>query len=74
MIGPMAAAATMPTATRTQTTTMIVPRRRSAAFCLARICSTTFWRSLRAVLEDLAMGALSASGGAGPVGCAESTE
>ena len=42
MIGPKAAAATMPTATRTHTATMIVPRRRSAAFCSARICSTTF--------------------------------
>jgi hypothetical protein len=41
-IGPVAAAATMPTATRTQAATMIVPRRRSAAFCWARICSTTF--------------------------------
>ena len=33
------------TATRTQTATIASPRRRSAAFCCARICSTTFCRS-----------------------------
>src|SRR5262245_30995979 len=42
----------IPTATSTQTMTIMLPRR-SAAFCFARISSTTFWRSLRAVLDDL---------------------
>src|SRR5689334_22494254 len=63
------------TATTTQTVTMMPPRRRSAAFCYARISSTTLWRSLRAVfddLDDLAIGLSSVL----PDGleCGESTE
>src|SRR3954447_6189276 len=57
LIGLTAASPTISTATTAHTTTMVSPRRRSAAFCFARICSTTFCRSLRAVfdLDDLAM-------------------
>src|SRR3954469_5954166 len=62
LIGLNAARPTIRTATTAQTTTMVSPRRRSAAFCWGRICSTTFSRSLRRSfedLDDLAMGACS---------------
>src|SRR3954451_21610831 len=50
LIGRKAARPMMRTATMTHTATIGRPRRRSALFCWARICSTTAWLSLLVVL------------------------